>query len=68
MDAAEVVGKTIGVVVVAAFVVAVFSLTLLASWNHCVPQVLGGSEITLSQSLAMLGVAWTLSAVTRFRA
>jgi hypothetical protein len=68
MDAAEVVGKAIGAVTVAAFIVAAFSLTLLASWNRCVPQVLGGSEITLSQSLAMLGVAWTISAATRFRA
>jgi hypothetical protein len=68
MDAAEAVGKIIGVVVVAVFIVAAFSLTLLASWNHCVPQVLGGSEITLTQSLAMLGVTWTLSAATRFRA
>jgi hypothetical protein len=66
-DAAEVIGKAIAAVTMAIVVIAAYSLILLASWNRCVPQVFGGNEITLQQSLAMLGVAWATTAITRRR-
>jgi ABC-type Na+ efflux pump permease subunit len=65
-EAAEVIGKAVGAITVAVIVIAAYSVILLASWNRCVPQVFGGNEITLQQSLAMLGVAWTLSSLTRW--
>jgi hypothetical protein len=67
LDAAEAFGKFLGSLFICAVIVAAFSLILLASWNHCVPQVFGGSEITLQQSLSLLGVAWSLCAITRMR-
>ena len=65
-EAAEVIGRAIGAITVAIVVIAAYSLILFASWNRCVPQVFGGSEITLQHSLAALGVAWTLSSITRW--
>ena len=64
---AEIVGKFLGSIVIASFIVVAFSLILRMSWNCCVPQVFGGNEITLQQSLSMLGLAWTASAMTRVR-
>lgn len=68
LTAAEALGRLIGGAIVASAIVIVASLVLLASWNKCAPQVFGASEISLSQSLSMLGVAWTLTAITRLRA
>lgn len=67
VSAAEAFGKFLGSIFVVTFIVVMFSLILLASWNHCVPQVFGGKEITIQQSLSLLGVAWSLGAITRTR-
>lgn len=64
---AEAFGRLLGAGVVSAVVVMFASAVLLTSWNVCVPPVFGFSEINLSQSLAMLGIAWTLTAIARYR-
>jgi hypothetical protein len=64
-DTAASIGRFIGGVIGLAIVVVFCAVSLHVCWNHCIPQVFDGREISLQQSFAMLGVAWTLSAVSR---
>lgn len=65
---AEAVGRLIGSAVVGIIAVGLLSLILFVSWNRSIPDVLGGSEITLAQSMYLLGVVWSLSFCTRIKA
>lgn len=66
-SAAELFGKLLGMILVACLIVVTFAVILTLSWNCCVPQLFGGSEIDIRQSFAMLGIVWTASAMTRVR-
>jgi hypothetical protein len=64
---AEFIGRVIGACLIGVVILASSATILMASWNNSVPYLFGGSDITIGQSVAMLGIAWTVSAMTRFR-
>ena len=59
------IGHVLGLIVVGVVAAGVAAGVLFVGWNHCVPQVFDGREVTLSQSFAMIAVAWVVNARVR---
>lgn len=65
LSLSQFIGHVIGLVVVGVVAAVVAAGVLYVGWNACVPQVFDGREVTLSQSFAMVAVAWVVNARVR---
>jgi hypothetical protein len=65
LSLAQFIGQILGLVTIGVFAASVGAGVLYVAWNACVPQVFAGREVTLSQSFAMVAVAWVVTARIR---